>query len=142
MVYIGSMQITFAERVLLARKWLNINQDELAQRAGISRTYVSKIETGATPYVMTDVAIRLAEALQVNLGFLLGLTDIPSDDPGTPIQATESTITFEVKDKDLRRMTQELFAILVELAPEDRRLVFDMAERIWRSEKREPRIVG
>lgn len=142
MVYIRRMNITFAERVLLGRKWLNINQEELANRAGISRTYVSKIETGAVKAVMTDVVIRLAHALQVKPEFLLGLTDIPSDDPGTPVQTTEATITFEVKDRELRRLVQELIAILVELAPEDRQLVLDVAERMWRSEKREPRIVG
>lgn len=142
MVYSHVMEGTFAARVLLSRRDLGINQDELARRAGISRTYVSKIETGAVESVMTDVAIRLAGALQVSVGYLLGLTDIPSDEPGTPLQATDDSITFQVKDSALRRTIQELIAIVVDLAPEDRDYVFGLAERIWRSERREPRIVG
>lgn len=142
MVYIGVMEGTLAARVLLSRRDLGINQDELAKRAGISRTYVSKIETGAVKDVMSDVVIGLAMALGVSVGYLLGLTDVPSDDPGTALASTEGLITFEVKDRALRRAIQELMAIFVELAPEDRKLVFDMAERIWRSETREPRIIG
>lgn len=141
-MYSGVMEGTLAARVLLSRRDLGMNQDELAKRAGISRTYISKIETGAVASVMTDVAIRLAEVLGVSVSYLLGQTNAPSDDPGTPLAATAESITFLVKDSALRRDVQELIAILVELAPEDRKLVFDMAERILRSERREPRIIG
>ena len=141
-MYSSVMEGTLAARVLLSRRDLGINQDELARRVGVSRTYISKIETGAVNSIMTDVAVALAGALHVNIGYLLGLTDIPSDEPGTPLQATEETLTFSVKDIALRRTVQELVAIVVELAPDDRDFVLEMAERIWRSERREPRIVG
>lgn len=141
-MYYRDMEGTLAARVLLSRRELGINQDELARRAGVSRTYISKIETGAVKDVMTDVAIGLAMALGVSVGYLLGLTDVPSEYPGTPLHATESLLTFEVKDRDLRRDLQELFAIFVELAPEDRKYITGLAERIQRSERREPRIVG
>jgi transcriptional regulator with XRE-family HTH domain len=130
------------KRVLLSRRDLNIDQRELSRRSGVSATYISKIERGHVHNVTIEVVFKLASGLGLSPGYLLGLTDIPLDDPGTPLQATESTLTFEIRDWELRRTVQELIAILVELAPEDRKLVFDMAERIWRSEKREPRIIG
>lgn len=142
MVYIGVMEGTLAARVLLSRRDLGINQDELAKRAGISRTYVSKIETGAVKDVMSDVVIGLAMALGVSVGYLLGLTDVPSDDPGTPLQGNESLITFEIKDRALRRDVQELIALFVEMAPEDRTYVIGMAERLQRSAQHQPRIIG
>lgn len=128
--------------MLLSRRDLSIDQRELARRSGVSATHISKIERDRVQTVTVEVVFKLARGLGVSPAYLLGLTDIPSDEPGTPLQATDSLLTFEVKDWELRRTVQELIAILVELAPEDRKLVFDMAERIWRSEKREPRIVG
>lgn len=142
MVYIGVMEGTLAARVLLSRRDLGINQDELAKRAGISRTYVSKIETGAVKDVMSDVVIGLAMALGVSVSYLLGLTDVPSDDPGTPLQSNESLVIFEIKDRLLRRDAQELMALFVEMAPEDRTYTIGIVERIWRSAQHEPRIIG
>lgn len=141
-MYHRDMEGTLAARVLLSRRELGINQDELARRAGVSRTYISKIETGGVKDIMTDVAIGLAMALGVSVPYLLGLTDVPSEYPGTPLHATESSLTFEIKDRSLRRTVQELVAILVELAPEDQQFIYEMAERMWRSERREPRVVG
>lgn len=134
--------IVLGDRLLLSRRSVDIDQRELARRSGVSATYISKIERGHVHNVTIDVVFKLAEALDLSVGYLLGLTDIPSDEPGTPLQTTETTLTFEVKDRELRRIVQELIAILVELAPEDRQLVFDVAERMWRIERRESRIVG
>lgn len=134
--------MVLGDRLLLTRRSADIDQRELARRSGVSATYISKIERGHVHNVTIDVVFKLAAALDLSVGYLLGLTDIPSDEPGTPLQATEDTLTFSVKDGALRRTVQELVAIVVELAPDDRDFVLEMAERIWRSERREPRIVG
>lgn len=134
--------MVLGDRLLLTRRSADIDQRELARRSGVSATYISKIERGHVHNVTVEVVFKLAEALDLSVGYLLGLTDIPSDEPETPLQAAEDFITFSVKDKALRRIIQELIAIVVELAPDDRELVLEIAERMWRSERREPRIVG
>lgn len=52
------------------RKAADISQEELADRAGIHRTYASDIERGARNPTVTVVE-RLASALGVSIGSLL-----------------------------------------------------------------------
>lgn len=74
------MSNILGERVLLARRDLNINQDELARRAGISRPFVSDIERGKTTNVGVETVQALAEALGVRYAYLLGLSDVVVDE--------------------------------------------------------------
>lgn len=134
--------MVLGERVLLSRHRADIDQRELARLSGVSATYISKIERGHARNVTIDVVYKLADGLGLSVGFLLGLTDVPHDDPGAPVTADAESITFLVTDPALRRDMQELIAIFVELAPEDRKMISGMAERIQRSERREPRIIG
>lgn len=53
------------------RKSKNLTQEELAERADISRVMVSRYETGSViPTV--DVLVNLADALEVSTDYLLG----------------------------------------------------------------------
>lgn len=54
----------FGEDVREQRKAQNLNQEELADRVGISRTYLSQIEQGRA----TNLSFRLAQKLSVILG--------------------------------------------------------------------------
>ena len=57
------MTSTLAQRVLLERRTLNWNQDELAAKAGVSRSYISHIERSQIPNPTIDVVEALAAAL-------------------------------------------------------------------------------
>jgi transcriptional regulator with XRE-family HTH domain len=66
----------FGERIRELRKEKGMTLREVAERAGIDFTYLSKIETGGIPYTPAVKTIRqLAEALKVDSIDLLTLAD-------------------------------------------------------------------
>jgi PAS domain S-box-containing protein len=75
--------MTFGQRLRELRKAKGMTQVELAQKSGISFTYVSKLETGAMPPPRQKIILALANALDVNKADtdkLFGLAKkIPSD---------------------------------------------------------------
>ena len=65
-----SARQVFAQNVRRIRRLQEISQEELAERAGLHRTYVGEIERGErNPSV--DVMDRLAHGLSVSLAELL-----------------------------------------------------------------------
>lgn len=61
----------FSKRLREARKARSFTQEELAEKADISRVMISRYETGSViPTV--DVLISLADALDVSIDYLLG----------------------------------------------------------------------
>lgn len=54
----------FARNVRLLRQQANLSQDELAERAGLHRTYVGSIERGERNVSLENIE-RLAKALKV-----------------------------------------------------------------------------
>ena len=75
--------MTFGQRLRELRKAKGLTQEELAQKAAISSTYVSKLETGVMPSPRQKVILALAKALgtnRVETDELFGLAKkIPSD---------------------------------------------------------------
>jgi len=66
----------FGSRVLQRREVLNLSQQELAKRAGMSNAALCKIERGyGLPSL--EVAVRLAEALSTRVDALVGPTTDP-----------------------------------------------------------------
>lgn len=57
-------------RIRAERALLNLRQDELAERAGVSRNFVSAVERG-TQRLDAWRLLHLARALQCDLGWLL-----------------------------------------------------------------------
>lgn len=57
-------------RIKEAREAANMTQTELAEKVGISRVSLSRIETGETPNTSVYTAIRIADALGVSMDFL------------------------------------------------------------------------
>jgi transcriptional regulator with XRE-family HTH domain len=78
------MTSTLAQRVLIERRTINWNQDQLAAKAGVSRSYVSHIERSQIPNPTVDVVEALAAALGVSPAYLLGWTDAPLGADDTP----------------------------------------------------------
>ena len=58
--------MTFGQRLRELRKAKGMTQGELAQKTAISRTYVSKLETGVMPPPRQKIILALAKALDVN----------------------------------------------------------------------------
>lgn len=141
------MVTTLGNRVHLSRRDLRMKQDELARLVGVSRTYISQIETGAVDAVMTDTLLKLAKATGVSVTYLLGLTDAPLTDDGAPIEAGQERIVFEIRDADLRAVIIELVSIVREMTPAERRYFVDVAQKLQRlmesnSENKAPIIIG
>jgi len=70
----------FAQRLLLARRDLDLTQTTLAAQAQISPQYISDLERGKTDNPSVRDLERIAGALGVSPAYLLGWTDIPLAD--------------------------------------------------------------
>lgn len=50
------------------RREMEITQEELAKRSGVSRTIISGLESGTITVTTTDTLSKLAKALEKNVG--------------------------------------------------------------------------
>jgi len=66
------------DRITKARKNRLLTQKKLCELADITPTQLSRIESGVTETVSSDVLIKLAQTLNVSTDYILGLTDINS----------------------------------------------------------------
>lgn len=57
-------------RVKELRENKGFTQEELAEKSGVSRTIISKLEQGKSVTTMTDTLSKLASALEVNVSSL------------------------------------------------------------------------
>ena len=68
----------FANRLTTLRKQKKIAQNELAKRVGIHPNVLGRYEREeANPSI--DMAVKLADALEVSIDFLVGKTDVELD---------------------------------------------------------------
>lgn len=65
-----NIQAQFGERVRQLRKQKKFSQEELAQRTGLHRTYISDIERGNRNVSLENIK-KIADALDVQLNYLL-----------------------------------------------------------------------
>lgn len=131
-MYNLAMGTLLRDRLLLARRDLEIDQRELSRRSGISPAYISKIERGRSDNVTVDIVFRLASALGVSPAYLLGLADAPLMDDGAPIESSKDRISFDVRDAEMRAAVVEIVAILREMTPGQRRIFVEMAQKMQR----------
>lgn len=75
--------LTTGQRIALCRKKLNLSQEALGEKMGVSRQAISKWEADATlPDI--DKLISLSRLFQVSVGWLLGVEEMPDPQPETP----------------------------------------------------------
>jgi len=67
----------FGARLREQRMQAGISQDALTRQTGIIQRDLSRLERGEKPALWADTLLRLAEALQVSVDYLLGLSDDP-----------------------------------------------------------------
>jgi transcriptional regulator with XRE-family HTH domain len=81
-----SSKPSLGQRVAASRSQLGLSQTDVAKRAGLAASYLSRIENGKIhPTVPT--AQKIAGALRVPLGELLGPTPLQQKDQGCPVSA-------------------------------------------------------
>ena len=64
--------VRFGERVRQERKVKGLSQEELAEKAGVHRTYIGMIERGEKNITLTNIR-KIASALGVSISDLLKL---------------------------------------------------------------------
>jgi transcriptional regulator with XRE-family HTH domain len=122
--------MTFGEKVREARKKLNISQDDLSNKMGVSRRTVTSWETDKSFPRTRKVYEKLAETLDVPLNYLL------SDDDAFVMDASE--FGYRGK-KGAEKLVQELTGLFAggELAEEDMdALAFAVQEAYIEAKKR------
>lgn len=71
-------------RIRAARERAGLSQPELAERAGVAKSFISMLETGKRARVGSDILARIAVALDTTLDALMQDTLAPPDDAGAP----------------------------------------------------------
>ncbi|MFI3323220.1 MAG: helix-turn-helix transcriptional regulator [Rikenellaceae bacterium] len=65
-----SILITFGKRIQLLRKERGLSQEQLAEEAGLHRTYIGMIERGEKNITLKNIE-KLAKGLKLNIKELL-----------------------------------------------------------------------
>jgi transcriptional regulator with XRE-family HTH domain len=107
--------MTFGEALRDARRTAGISQRELAERAGVDFSYISKIENGRVPPPAADTVVKLCEIIGVPAEELLSLMGkVPSDvqkSVGSSAAAQEflrEAQRIGVTEEEWRRLSGEL----------------------------------
>jgi transcriptional regulator with XRE-family HTH domain len=122
----------FAQRLVLGRIDLDISQGELAQRAGISQSFLSRIERGRVHDVSIATLHALAAALGVRPEYLAGWSDDPLGED-RPASVAEGRVVYQVDTPTQYRLVQDLLDVFGELSPESQRLLLQLAEQLRRA---------
>lgn len=136
------------DRVLLERRQVGINQEELARRIGLkSSSYISQIERNQADNVGINVVFGIADALGVSPAYLMGFTDDPlaaMDDTAALREAPEpySVLVEELGELTAAqlRLARRVIALFLSLPANDQELALSVLERIERASQ--ARVVG
>jgi len=82
-----ALKPSFGRRLREARDLRQLSQAELAEKARIPVAMISHFETGVRGSASADNLVKLANALEVSVDYLLGRSDDPVPRDG-PVQAT------------------------------------------------------
>lgn len=117
------MSMGLGKRLLLSRRDLDLTQEELAERAGISRSYIANVERGRVTNVGVETLTALAGALGVSPAYLMGITD----DPLAGVADGEvSTVNESPIDDKLRA----LFDLVDQMDDVQRQLMIEIARAV------------
>jgi transcriptional regulator with XRE-family HTH domain len=111
----------FGDRLRNLRNALGLSVSETARRAGISRTYVQKLEQASNPRISAAVLSGLSRALETTPEEIL-----PGLNEGPAVLATALLAYLESTDPDPRLVSRLAFLgmkPLRELTPDDRMVI-------------------
>jgi len=130
---------SLAWRLMWSRKQSHLTQKELQEASGISGTYISDIERGKITNVGIEIIRALADALEVDIAYLLGLQDYPLEDSGHLEEQQSRQNNRSIAETD-RKFGYELLALFETLPKDDQAFILDLARRLKRGDT--PRIIG
>jgi len=116
------------QRIRLLRTSKNWSIDDLAYKLHTNRTTISKIERGQTA-LKGDVLIDLSKLFNVSTDYILGLTDIPSNDE---LKKIVSSVMANASDSTDSQIADIIIAKLEERAilPEGQDILENKVESI------------
>lgn len=123
---------SLAYRLFLSRRDLEWDQKDLAERSGISRGYISKIERGKITNVGKDIIKALAKGLGISPAYLSGF----ADDPLAGIEDEEEEDT----NAPIDQVAKELLTIYQQLSPDKQATLLNIAKVL--SHDPPPKIIG
>lgn len=131
-------------RILLSRRDLNWNQEELGKKSGVSRGHIAKMERGEVSNPSIDVLFRLADALGVSRAYLLGFTEdplfeLPAESESETANASlkQSPTIERAKSPSYRTLGAELLDIFDQLSTESQNILLAIADKLRNAD--EPR---
>lgn len=113
----GESSSRLGKRIRELRLAAQLSQRGLAERAHISPSYVSKLETGARPNVSVDIIRSIARALNYPLETLLreaGILPPPSGDEGKDQLILEALEIADVLPRSVLETEMQRLRILAE----------------------------
>ncbi len=90
--------MSFGQRIIQVRKEKNISQEELAKKLQATATTIGRYERDEVKPSI-DVAVRIAEALEVSLDYLTGVSKSELKDKKM-IERINSLISLPDKDRE------------------------------------------
>lgn len=118
-----------AERLLLERRRIDIDQTELGRRANISGGYISDIERKKVTNIGVEKVFAIAEALGVSPWYLMGQTENPL-----------SGMNDLEDEEEIDSLTREFLNIYQQLSDDKKKTLLDLAKMLRSSDA--PRIIG
>lgn len=122
-----------ADRLLLMRRELDLNQEELALRSGVDSSYISSLERKRRDNPSLDVVEALAAVLGVRPEYLVGWTDDTLGEGDILSSSAEGRVVYQAINAGEFRAMQELIDIWPELNDDDRRFLIDLAGKLRRA---------
>lgn len=78
--------MTIGERIQRLRDQRGLNQADLATRAGVGQSLLSRIERGSRPNPTADILRKLARALGCTTDYLVGMHEEDKDSECEPTE--------------------------------------------------------
>lgn len=102
--------MTLSEIVSELRENRGFTLDELAERASLSKSFISKIENGEfdEKNISLDTLIKLADGFSIKVKEILGLLKVISDQPSTPSLSVYLRQQYGMDNKEAVRIIENL----------------------------------
>lgn len=124
------------QRILLARRDLDMTQFALGVRASLSAQYISDLERGKSVNPSIRDILALSDALGVSPAYLLGWTDDPlaSINLDHNLGVTDDRVYYQVDNPDQTRLFQQLLDVFSDLSIENQQIALEIINTIRRSQ--------
>ena len=96
---------SIGERIKEQRSNKGLSLDKLSKLSGVSKTYLSEIESGVKSNPSADVLLKIATALDVSLPYLLeGNKEDTQKNIPVPISLKEAAIEIDMKYSEVEQL--------------------------------------